>query len=479
MTVLITGASGYIGGRLISVLEKEGVQVRCLSRRPETLNSRVSKSVEVVEGDALDKESLVRAMSGVETAYYLVHSMGSSGNFVEEERRCAENFAEAASTAKVNRIIYLGGLGESSTGLSAHIHSRRQVGDILRTSSAQIIEFRASIVIGSGSISFEMVRALVERLPVMITPKWVATLAQPISITDVLTYLKLALCAPIETNKIIEIGGSDVVSYGELMKEYARQRGLRRFMIPVPFLTPRLSSLWLGLVTPVYARIGKKLVDSLRQASLVRDASASEHFQVQPMGISDAVAEAISNEDRGFAETRWCDAFSSAGKEKHWGGIRFGTRIIDSRNIRVDAPPPVVFSPIKKIGGQTGWYYGNSLWRLRGLLDLLVGGVGMRRGRRDPTNLAVGDTVDWWRVEKYEPDHYVRFYAEMKVPGRAWLEFEVKSDGDRSIVTQTVEFDPIGVPGLAYWYLLWPIHCLIFSRMLKGIVRTIEPRKTA
>jgi hypothetical protein len=197
------------------------------------------------------------------------------------------------------------------------------------------------------------------------------------------------------------------------------------------------------------------------------------------MGISDAVAEAISNEDRGFAETRWCDAFSSAGKEKHWGGIRFGTRIIDSRNIRVDAPPSVVFSPIKKIGGQTGWYYGNSLWRLRGLLDLLVGGVGMRRGRRDPTNLAVGDTVDWWRVEKYEPDHYVRFYAEMKVPGRAWLEFEVKSDGDRSIVTQTVEFDPIGVPGLAYWYLLWPIHCLIFSRMLKGIVRTIEPRKTA
>jgi len=258
MTVLLTGASDYIGGRLISVLEKEGVQVRCLSRRPESLNSRVSKSVEVVEGDALDKESLVRAMSGVETAYYLVHSMGSSGNFVEEERRCAENFAEAASIAKVNRIIYLGGLGESSTGLSAHIHSRRQVGDILRTSSAQIIEFRASIVIGSGSISFEMVRALVERLPVMITPRWVATLAQPISITDVLTYLKLALYAPIETNKIIETGGSDVVSYGELMREYARQRGLRRFMIPVPILTPRLSSLWLGLLLLLNLLVGQQ-----------------------------------------------------------------------------------------------------------------------------------------------------------------------------------------------------------------------------
>lgn len=473
--ILLTGATGYVGGRLLGVLERAGHRVRCLARRPESLAGRVAAGTEVAPGDLLDQDTLLDAMSGQDVAFYLVHSLGSTGDFADEERRCAQNFADAARAAGVSRIIYLGGLGADGPKPSDHLSSRRQVGDILRQSGVPVIEFRASIVVGSGGVSFEMVRALVERLPVMVTPRWVAVAAQPIAINDLLEYLCLAVTIPLDASRIFEIGGADVVSYGGLMHEYARQRGLRRVMLPLPVLTPRLSSLWLGLVTPIYARIGRKLIDSLRNASVVTDQSALEAFAIRPVGIGEAIATAMRNEDREVAETRWSDALSSAGPARSWGGARFGARLVDRRSTSVEASPPEAFAPIGRIGGDSGWYFGNRLWRLRGFVDLLVGGVGVRRGRRDPYDLAVGDAVDWWRVERYEPGRMVRFHAEMKLPGRAWLQFEVtpEEDGAGAVIHQTAEFDPVGLGGLLYWYAAWPVHALVFRGMIRGIAKAV------
>lgn len=424
---------------------------------------------EVVRGDVLDSSTLTAAMRDVDTAYYLVHSMGSVGSFEEQDREAARNFASAARKANIRRIIYLGGLGERESSLSAHLSSRHEVGDILRESGVQTIEFRCSIIIGSGSLSFEMVRALAERLPVMITPKWVSVEAQPIAITDVIKYLQAALDAEFEGNPVFEIGGADVVSYLDIMREYARQRGLKRVFMRVPVLTPRLSSLWLGLVTPLYARVGRKLIDSIRYPTIVRDDRALRTFEIRPIGIREAIRAALCNEDLEFAATRWSDAVSASSARKNWGGVRFGTRLVDSRSITVEMAPSVAFAPIRRIGGSTGWYYGDSLWQLRGVLDLLIGGVGMRRGRRDPECLSVGDTLDCWRVEVFEPDRRLRLFAEMKLPGRAWLDFEVKGDSERSTITQTATFDALGLAGLAYWYTIYPIHRLIFAGMLRGI----------
>jgi uncharacterized protein YbjT (DUF2867 family) len=467
--ILLTGATGYVGGRLLHELETAGHQVRCLARRPEFLRARVRATTEVVHGDLLDRSSLASAWQGVHTVYYLVHSMGSSGAFEDEDRQAARNVADTARAADVRRIIYLGGLGDQNDALSPHLRSRHEVGELLRMSGAQVIEFRASIVIGSGSLSFEMIRALVERLPVMITPQWVSTLAQPIAIEDLLNYLLAASHLPLEGNRIFEIGGTDRVSYEDLMHEYARQRGLRRLMLRVPVLTPRLSSLWLGLVTPLYARVGRKIVDSMRHPTVVRDAAALREFAIRPVGAREAIARALRNEDQEFAQTRWSDALSSAATARNWGGVRFGSRLVASRVVCVPVPPSVAFVPIRRLGGTTGWYYGNWLWRLRGFLDLLVGGVGVRRGRRDPDWLIVGDTVDWWRVEVVEPDRRLRLWAEMKLPGRAWLEFEVEGDATSSTIQQTAIFDPIGLSGLAYWYLIYPFHQLVFAGMLRGI----------
>jgi uncharacterized protein YbjT (DUF2867 family) len=382
--VLLTGATGYIGGRLLRRLEDCGRPVRCLARRPEFLKGRVGPATEIVAGDLLDAASLGPALAGVDTAYYLVHSMGAPGPFEEKDRAAARNFAAAASAAGVGRIIYLGGLGEESGGLSAHLRSRHEVGEILRSGGTPVIELRASIIIGSGSLSFEMIRALVERLPAMVTPRWVHVLAQPIAINDVLAYLQAALDLPLAGHRIFEIGGPDRVSYGDLMREYARQRGLRRVMIPVPMLTPRLSGLWLGLVTPLYARVGRKLIDGVRHPTVVRDASALEAFAIRPVGVREAIAQALRREDRRFAETHWAGATAASCEPPRWGGVRFGNRLIDARSVHVEAPPARAFAPIQRIGGGNGWYYGNWLWRLRGALDLVAGGVGMRRGRRDP-----------------------------------------------------------------------------------------------
>jgi len=469
--ILLTGATGYVGGRLLRALEKEGRRVRCLARRPEHLASRAGPGTEVMRGDALDRASLLAAMQGVHTAYYLVHSMGSADDFERQDREAASIFASSAREAGIERIIYLGGLGRSGAPLSDHLRSRQEVGRILAEGGAQVIEFRASIVIGSGSLSFELIRSLTERLPVMITPRWVAVRAQPIAVGDLIAYLTAALELPAGPGRIFEIGGADQVSYGDLMKEYARQRGLRRLMIPVPVLTPRLSSLWLGLVTPVYARVGRKLIESLRHPTVVTDPAAREAFSLRPAGYREAITAALWLEDDRMARTRWSDALCAIGAPPDRAGARFGTRLIDSRSVRVPVPTADAFRPIRRIGGSTGWYWGNWLWRLRGWLDLVAGGAGMRRGRPDDDMLYTGDTLDCWRVETYEPDRRLRLAAELRLPGRAWLEFEVSPDGSGSRIRQTAVFDPIGLSGLAYWYGILPVHRLVFAGMLRGIAR--------
>jgi hypothetical protein len=324
-------------------------------------------------------------------------------------------------------------------------------------------------VIGSGSLSFEMIRALVQRLPVMICPRWVAVKAQPIAVEDVVAYLMAALLLPVEQNCVFEIGGTDQVSYGQIMQEYARQCGLRRWMIPVPVLTPRLSSLWLGLITPVYARIGRKLIDSMRNPTLVHDTSAMTAFDIKPRGLREAIERALRHEDQELASTSWCDALSSAGKPQSWGGTKFGTRLVDSRTVQVSVSPAAAFAPIQRIGGLNGWYFANALWWFRGAADLLVGGVGLRRGRRDPHKLSAGDALDFWRVETFVQDRELGLVAEMKVPGRAWLQFKVEPNSRGSVIRQTAIFDPAGLAGLLYWYMLYPVHGWIFSGMLNEI----------
>lgn len=474
--VLLTGATGYVGGRLLQALEARGCHVRCLARRTQALRGRTGANTEVVYGDCFQLETLAAALAGVHTAYYLVHSMGSAESFEEKDRQAASNFANAAHQANVQRIIYLGGLGEGA--LSAHLRSRQEVGGALRSTGVEVIELRASIVIGSGSLSFEIIRALVERLPVMICPAWVSVDAQPIGIEDLISYLVEALDLPAGGRRIIEIGGADRVSYQDIMREYARRRSLRRLMISVPVLTPRLSSLWLGLVTPVYARIGRKLIDSIRNPTVVRDPIALELFSFRPKGLREIIARAIVNEDRECAATQWSDAVSSRGEESSWGGVRFGNRIVDSREVSVNCSTDRAFRPIRRIGGKTGWYYGDWLWQVRGFLDLLFGGVGVRRGRRDPEMLQVGDTLDFWRVEAFEQNKRLLLAAEMKLPGRAWLEFAVEEKGKTSLIRQTAIFDPIGVAGLMYWYVLYPVHKLMFGKMLQAIAATCQDQRT-
>jgi uncharacterized protein YbjT (DUF2867 family) len=468
--ILLAGGTGYVGGRLLRVLEQTGRPLRCLARKPEFLQPRVATSTEVARGDVLEMPSLQKAMKDVHTAYYLVHSMAAGGGFEERDRLGAENFAKAARKNGVKRIIYLGGLGGGER-LSSHLASRQEVGEILRSSGVPTIEFRASIIIGSGSLSFEMVRALVEKLPVMITPRWVRSRAQPISIEDVLAYLSKALDLADDNSYVFEIGGADQVSYRDIMREYAHQRGLRRIMIPVPVLTPRLSSLWLGLVTPIYARVGRQLIEGVKNDTVVRDDLAMRVFDMRPGGIRHAIERALLNEEQEFAQTRWPDALSSRGSPSTWGGERFGSRIVDSQTIALSQKPAVAFAPIRRIGGETGWYYANWLWRLRGLADLLLGGAGMRRGRRSRESLVPGDTVDFWRVEAFESDRLLRLVSEMKLPGRAWLQFEVEGDESGSVVRQTAIFDPVGLTGLAYWYGLYPIHRAVFKGMLRRIAK--------
>jgi uncharacterized protein YbjT (DUF2867 family) len=480
--ILLTGATGYIGGRLIRPLEATGRPLRLMVRDPERLRPprppanfvpRVSDSTDVVRGDVFDPASLASALADADTAYYLVHSLGAAiGDFYAQELESARNFAEAARTAGVRRLVYLGGLGRAGDELSPHLASRQDVGRILCESGAETIEFRASVVLGSGSTSFEMIRALVDRLPLLLTPRWVNSLAQPIAVEDVVSYLLAALDIRLqEPCTIYEIGGADQVSYGDMMQAYARSQGVRRPMIKLPWLTPRLSSGWLALVTPLYFRVGRHLLEGVRNETVVTsDAAARDFPAIRPMGIEAAIARALANEDRAYAETRWSDARSTASPTKHWPAERFGRRYVDQRTVDVPCPPAQAFGAILCIGGKKGWYAWTWLWSLRGLLDQIGGGVGSRRGRRDPTCVVPGDTVDFWRVEALDPDRLLRLAAEMHMPGRGWLQFELTPlpDGQTRIV-QTALYDPVGLYGQLYWFSLWPLHEVIFRAMIHGI----------
>jgi uncharacterized protein YbjT (DUF2867 family) len=466
--ILLTGATGYVGGRLLPVLEAQGCAVRCVTRRAGALRGSVKPSTEVVEGDLRDAHDVEAALDGIDIAYYLVHAMGSKGDFAKSDRESAELFGATARRAGVKTIVYLGGLGDGPD-LSAHLESRQEVGRILRASGVPTVEFRASIIIGSGSLSFDLIASLVRRLPVMLTPRWVRTRTQPIAIDDVTEYLAATAGAPVIESRVYEIGGPERVTYSDLMAEYAKQCGLRRLIIPVPVLTPTISSLWLGLVTPLYARVGRQLLDGVRNETVVRDLSARQAFPaITPRGVTEAIAQAIADGDA--PATRWADALP-----EHAGSTLSeaapGRRFYDVREIRLDVPPATAFNPIQRIGGRTGWHSWNSLWRVRGYLDMLVGGVGLRRGRRHPVHLRPGDALDFWRVEAVEEGRLLRLRAEMRLPGLAWLEFRVEPDGAGTVVRQIATFAPNGLFGRLYWWVLSPFHRLVFPSMLKRLGR--------
>lgn len=473
MRVLVTGATGYVGGRLVPRLIDAGHRVRCLVRDPSRLEGRPwLRQVDVVRGDVLDDASLGPALDGIEVAYYLVHSLGSGREFHERDARAARAFGHAARKAGVRRLIYLGGLGDPSAELSEHLRSRQQTGDALREAGVPVTEFRAAVIVGAGSLSFEMIRYLTERVPVMVCPSWVYTRIQPIAIGDVLDYLVSALDVPASVGQVIEVGGADVITYGDMMTGYARLRGLHRLLVPVPVLTPRLSSYWVHLVTPIPASIAQPLIDGLRNEVIVRDERARVMFPgIRPMGYDAAVSAALQMLDAGSVETAWSDALATS--QRDVPPVVLTTQdgmIIEHRQAMVSAAPAAVYRAFTGLGGRTGWLYMNWAWQLRGLMDRLVGGVGMRRGRRHPQEVRVGDALDFWRVEAVEPDSLLRLRAEMRVPGRAWLQFQARAQGsDRTLLSQTAFFAPRGLWGLVYWYALYPIHQLIFSGMIRRL----------
>ncbi len=471
--VLVTGATGYVGGRLVPRLLDEGYRVRVLARDPGRLEGRAwSDQVEMVRGDALDPASLAPAMVGVTCAYYLIHSMqkvAGAGDFHERDRRAATNFSEAARAAGVPRLIYLGGLGDPQAELSHHLRSRQDTGEALRLAGVPVTEFRAAVIVGSGSASFEMIRHLTERLPAMICPRWVYTKVQPIGIRNVLDYLVAALAVPESAGQVIEIGGADVLTYGDMMLGYAQVRGLTRWLVPVPVLTPRLSSYWVHWVTPIPAEIAMPLVEGLRNEVIVRTDTARRLFPaIQLLDYRTAVVRALAQLDAGHIESSWSDALAaSLGDRVPFSFTAQDGMLIEVRQRVVDSSPALVFRAFTSIGGDRGWPSFNWAWRLRGIADRLVGGVGFRRGRRDPDLLRAGDALDFWRVEAVEPGHLLRLRAEMKVPGRAWLQFEAQRQEDgKTLFVQTAFFAPKGLFGLLYWYALYPFHGPIFNRMI-------------
>lgn len=474
MKILVTGATGYIGGRLVPRLLEAGHSVRCLARNARRLEGRFP-GAEIVEGDVFDEGSLRDVCGGIDAAYYLVHSMSDSPRFAERDRDAAERFGRVARERGVARIIYLGGLGADEPGLSHHLASRHEVGDVLRASGVETIEFRAAVIIGSGSVSFEMMRDLAERLPLMIAPRWVTTRCQPIAIHDVLRYLIAALDLPPGDSRIYEIGGADVVTYRDMMLRYARLRKLKRTIVIVPFFTPRLSSYWVHLVTPISARLAQPLILGLHNEVIVRDRAAARDFpQIAPMGFDAAVSRALDRYRTAGPETTWFDAFDVRRLPAQFSGEREGM-LIDRRVRVANATPQQTASVFMQLGGARGWLAGDALWKLRGLLDRAIGGIGLRRGRRSATDLRLGDAVDFWRVDALVPERLLRLRAEMKLPGEAWLEFDAESLSDgRTRLTQTAFFEPRGLLGVLYWYAVSPFHALIFNRMASEIAALAE-----
>lgn len=473
--ILLTGATGYIGGRLVPRLLEAGYRVRCLVRDPLRLQGRAWRDqVEVVSGDVLQADTLEKAMQDVDVAYYLVHSLSSGADFSERDLNGARNFGAAARRAGIQRIIYLGGLGDPKTALSAHLRSRQETGKALGEAGVPVTEFRAGVIVGSGSISFEMIRYLTERVPVMICPRWVYTRIQPIAIRNVLDYLTQALQVQASSGRVVEIGGADVITYGEMLTFYAEVRGLRRWLFPVPVLTPKLSSYWVHLVTPIPANIAQPLIRGLRNEVIVREPVARELFPgILPMDYRTAVTLALEKLRADEVETAWSDALSTSQKGLPVTLATQEGMIIEQRQLAVDAPVQAVYAAFTSLGGNRGWLYMNWAWRIRGMVDRICGGVGMRRGRRDAYTLRVGEALDFWRVEAVEPDRLLRLRAEMKVPGKAWLQFEVRPE-QPPLLLQTAFFAPKGLLGLAYWYLLYPVHALIFAGMIRNLAHKAQ-----
>ena len=476
MKIAVTGATGYVGGRLVPLLADAGHDVVCLARTPGKLDDRPWRSqVEVRKCDVLEADQVVAALAGCDAAYYLIHSMEGSGDFADTDRRAAKNFASAAAANQVDRIVYLGGIGHDDQ-LSAHLASRQEVGRTLASGATPVTELRAGIVIGSGSVSFEMLRYLTEVLPVMITPRWVETLTQPIAVRDVLAYL-VAVLDDDPGDHTYEVGGPDVVSYREMMQIYARSAGLpRRLIAPVPLLTPRLSSLWIGLVTPLPIGVARPLVDSLKNEVTVQDRSA-EKFEIDPMPLDAAIARALDRDARLEVPSRWSDATTGPARafswDPEWSG---GTLLADHQQVTAETTTDNVYWAFARIGGSVGYYTQDWAWRVRGLLDTLVGGVGLRRGRRHPEEVRLQDTIDFWRVSAVIPSERLQLTAEMKLPGDAWLEWRVEPDGNGSALSQSAYFRPRGLLGRLYWYAMLPFHRLIFGRMAQGIAQAAEQR---
>lgn len=476
--VLVTGATGYVGGRLVPRLLESGYRVRVLVRDADRLQGRPwLDRVEVAQGDALRRETLVPALSGVWAAYYLIHSMLDSRDFHARDLQAAENFSRAAAAGGVSRLIYLGGLGDPEANLSPHLRSRQQTGRALRAAGVPTTEFRAAIIVGAGSASFEIVRYLVERLPLMICPRWVYSRVQPIAIEDVLEYLVCALRVPESAGWVLEIGGQDVMTYGEMMLGYARERGLQRRLFPVPVLTPKLSSYWVHWMSPIPAGIARPLIDGLRNDVVVRDDKARQIFpDLIPLDYATAVRRALEELEAGRVETTWSDSLFSTGGDRPPVVLAAEQGMIIERRQRiVKAPGQMVYYRFSRLGGARGWPYANWAWRLRGEIDRLVGGVGFRRGRRDPDDLRIGDALDFWRVEAVQPGRLIRLRAEMKVPGKAWLQFEAASTSEgATLLSQTAFFAPKGLAGLLYWYLLYPFHSLVFSGTIRKLAEEAE-----
>jgi len=479
-TIFVTGATGYVGGRLVPALLEAGYRVRCLVREPRKLDARPWRQherLEVVAGSLDNPEAVAEALSGCRAAYYLVHSMvATGGTYADRDRELAGNFAQAARTAGVGRIIYLGGLGEMGPDLSEHLRSRRQVEEQLASSGVPVTTFRAAMIIGSGSASFEILRYLVERLPIMVTPKWVTTECQPVAIADVLHWLVRCLEVPETAGKTLEIGGPDALPYRELMRIMAEELGLsRRIILPVPVLTPRLSSLWINLVTPVSYRIARPLAEGLKNRVVVTDDTTQRLMPHEALGAREAIHRALAKIERQAVETRWSVAGPVPG-DPSWAG---GTVFTDERTVEIEADPASVYAAVCRIGGGNGWYAGDILWQLRGWLDTLVGGPGLRRGRRNPETVEFGETLDFWRVVGIDRDRSLSLRAEMKLPGEAQLDFQIEPLAETSArplsrLVMTARFRPRGLLGLLYWYIVVPLHELVFGGMLRGIRKTAE-----
>ena len=484
-TCLVTGSTGYIGGRLIRELLNVGYKVKVFARFPDRLRDLPWYSkVEIISGDALNSDDVSKAMKDVDVAYYLLHALNKGNEFVDIETKMAQIFADSAKANNVQRIIYLGGLIPSQK-LSQHLESRKITGEILRNSGVPTIELRAGVVIGSGSASFEMLRYLTERLPIMVTPKWVKTKIQPIAVRDVLYYLVGSAGISDNLNQAFDIGGPDILTYKEMMNRYAKVADLRkRIIISVPLLTPRLSSLWVGFVTPVPGSIARPLVKSLINEVICHDSEIKNYLPDPKNGLTNfdkAVDLALMRVREAQVSTRWSSA-SIPGipseplpSDPEWSG---GTLYKDIRIKEINSDPEKVWQVVESIGGNNGYFSFDWAWEIRGILDRIVGGVGLRRGRRDPHHLNVGETLDFWRVEEKIPNNLLRLRAEMKMPGKAWLEFKVEKINDQKCkLTQTAIFYPKGLAGHSYWWLIAPFHVFVFPGMIKNIKKVVEEKK--